>query len=292
MAYFDIDGFTYCGSRSYAIEPEQSWMKISNETLTIESLDPEETIESATFTVTVGLENFSQVSGSVEFNAELTCQEGQVCVTEKAVFTSVIPEEEVQLEFSGIGSSTLSPWIVQTSQRYTYKLPALVDPDHTEITVGYIDDDSELAKCNCYKYYASSHSILMTIPDDWPESIESDTLMVVLSHEKDTKTYQIPVRVIFNVIGINSKQELLVNPDETNQNIQQSVWADNSEYSQIEGEIDLSGSSVREVDPGLCLPMFAKTDSAGHINLLFNYPIEFKIDKEDVMLELVTSGAV
>jgi hypothetical protein len=38
--------------------------------------------------------------------------------------------------------------------------------------------------------------------------------------------------------------------------------------------------------------MFAKTDSAGHINLLFNYPIEFKIDKEDVMLELVTSGAV
>ena len=48
-------------------------MKISNETLTIESLDPEETIESATFTVTVGLDNFSQVSGSVEFNAELTC---------------------------------------------------------------------------------------------------------------------------------------------------------------------------------------------------------------------------
>ena len=56
----------------------------------------------------------------------------------------------------------------------------------------------------------------MTIPDDWPESVESDTLMVILSHENDTKTYQIPVRVIFNVIGINSKQELLVNPDETN----------------------------------------------------------------------------
>ena len=92
----------------------------------------------------------------------------------------------------------------------------MVDPDHTEVTVGYIDDDSELAKCNCYKYYSSSHSISMTIPDDWPESVESDTLMVVLSHENDIKTYQIPVRVIFNVIGINNKQELLVNPDESN----------------------------------------------------------------------------
>ena len=73
MAYFEIDGTTYCGDRSYAIEPQQSWMQISNETLTIESLDPEETIENATFTVTVSLDKFSQVSQSVEFNAELTC---------------------------------------------------------------------------------------------------------------------------------------------------------------------------------------------------------------------------
>ena len=51
-------------------------MKISDETLTIESLNSQETVESATFTVTVTLDNHSSVSGSAEFNADLTCLEG------------------------------------------------------------------------------------------------------------------------------------------------------------------------------------------------------------------------
>ena len=76
MAYFGVDGFTYCGGRSYTIEPQQTWMKISDETLIIESLDSQETVESAIFTVTVTLDNHSSVSGSTEFNAELTCSEG------------------------------------------------------------------------------------------------------------------------------------------------------------------------------------------------------------------------
>ena len=73
-------------------------------------------------------------------------------------------------------------------------------------------------------------------------------------------------------------------------NIQQSVWADES--TQTEGEIDLSGSAVREVDPRKCLPVYAKTDSNGHINMMFNHQIEFKLDKEDLMVEITTSGAI
>ena len=51
-------------------------MRISDDTLTIESLDSQETVESGIFTVTVTLDDHSSVSGSVEFNAELTCPEG------------------------------------------------------------------------------------------------------------------------------------------------------------------------------------------------------------------------
>ena len=51
-------------------------MKISDEILIIESFDSQETVESTTFTVTVTLDNHSSVSGSAEFNADLTCLEG------------------------------------------------------------------------------------------------------------------------------------------------------------------------------------------------------------------------
>ena len=51
-------------------------MKISDETLILESSDSQETVESATFTLSVTLDDHSSASGSVEFNAELTCPEG------------------------------------------------------------------------------------------------------------------------------------------------------------------------------------------------------------------------
>ena len=53
----------------------------------------------------------------------------------------------------------------------------------------------------------------MNVPEDWPESVDSDTFMVTLSHEKEARTYQIPVRVVFNIVGINDRQELLINPE-------------------------------------------------------------------------------
>ena len=89
----------------------------------------------------------------------------------------------------------------------------MADPDNTEISIDVIDESSELAGCNCFKHYESSRSIVMNMPEDWPESVDSDTFVVTLSHEKDTKTYQIPVRVVFNIIGINNRQELLINPE-------------------------------------------------------------------------------
>ena len=65
----------------------------------------------------------------------------------------------------------------------------MADPDNTEITLDVIDDNGELANCNCFKYYESSHSIVMNVPEDWPESVDSDTFVVTLSHEKDTNSY-------------------------------------------------------------------------------------------------------
>lgn len=49
---------------------------------------------------------------------------------------------------------------------------------------------------------------------------------------------------------------------------------------------------MREVSPGKCLPIYAKTDSEGNINLAFNHPIVFKIDKDDLMAEVMASGAI
>ena len=68
-----MDGQSYCGSRSYAIDPIESWMKISNETLTIESLGLQDTPINETFKVSVTLDNGSSISDEVEFNAELVC---------------------------------------------------------------------------------------------------------------------------------------------------------------------------------------------------------------------------
>ena len=73
-------------------------------------------------------------------------------------FTSVTPEPEVQLAFQGVGSHSLTPWVVKPGQRFHYKLPALVDPDEVEVSLGVDRQGSQLANCDCYEYLHKHNS--------------------------------------------------------------------------------------------------------------------------------------
>lgn len=207
-------------------------------------------------------------------------------------FTSVTPEPEVQLAFQGVGSHSLTPWVVKPGQRFHYKLPALVDPDEVEVSLGVDRQGSQLANCDCYEYRGGSHRLSLKLPSDWPEDAASETLLVFLSHGTESSIYHVPVTVVFSRARISRTQGPSVRASKATREILSSVWADSPDFTELEGEIDLSGSARREVDPAQCLPIYAKTDSAGHINLMFNHPIALKVDKEDLMAEVLNSGAI
>ena len=113
-----------------------------------------------------------------------------------------------------------------------------------------------------------------------------------LSHGTESSIYHVPVTIALTDGRISATQGAGLVPSSATRQVLTSVWADSPDYTEIENEIDLSGSALREVDPSQCLPIFAKTDSAGHINLMFNHPIAFKVDQEDLMAEVLGSGAI
>ena len=92
LGYFEMDGYTYCGERSYAIDPVETWLKLSDDTLTIASLDSQDAVASDAFTVTVTLRHYGSVSDSAVFSAELACPEGSVCNTAQSTKIAKDPE--------------------------------------------------------------------------------------------------------------------------------------------------------------------------------------------------------
>ena len=46
-------------------------------------------------------------------------------------------------------------------------------------------------------------------------------------------------------------------------------------------------------DESKCLPLFARTNNAGQVTVIFNHPISFKYDDDDFLISMIkASGAI
>ena len=91
LAYFEMDGYSFCGERTYAIDPVETWMKLAGDTLTVVSQDSQDHIDSNVFTVTVTLKDYGTVSDSAVFDAGLTCPSGSICNSAASALSLKVP---------------------------------------------------------------------------------------------------------------------------------------------------------------------------------------------------------
>ena len=92
------------------------------------------------------------------------------------------PEEDIVVEFVGIGSSVLTPWTVKPNVRMSYNLPAVSHPEEIQIALAHAQDSGELEKCQCYNYIPALNQARILVPNDWDRDVQADTLQVVLSY--------------------------------------------------------------------------------------------------------------
>ena len=80
MSYGNLDGFTFCGPRTYTIYPDSySFLSLSGDTLTLVSTDPsEETASPLTISILASLSNYPDVLPvSQTFDVEIICKEDE-----------------------------------------------------------------------------------------------------------------------------------------------------------------------------------------------------------------------
>ena len=61
LAYFEVDGYSFCGDRIYSLDPDDKWLSLDDGTLTITSRDSDQNVEKADFYVTVALKDHPDV---------------------------------------------------------------------------------------------------------------------------------------------------------------------------------------------------------------------------------------
>ena len=52
----------------------------------------------------------------------------------------------------------------------------------------------------------------MEVPEDWPEDVTSETLLVYISHGTDSKIYQIQISIVFDDTKIQRNQGSGIKP--------------------------------------------------------------------------------
>ena len=59
-------------------------------------------------------------------------------------------------------------------------MPTRKNADLIRVLVESDGKDSPLKRCGCFQYMRDKDEIEITIPEDWPETVQSDTLIVRL----------------------------------------------------------------------------------------------------------------
>jgi len=224
-------------------------------------------------------------------DAVLATQEFDVAVLLSLYFTTLEPDPIVLLEFSGVGSSVLTPWQLTPGARLTYTLPKVSQPELIELALGHDQEAGALDDCQCYELLAEERQVRILLPDDWPRDVTAERLFVFLRYQGDERVYDIPMVITFNDAAplIQGPTVVAVEPVARMDSF---VWQDQADYVELADEINLSDSTELEVDDTECLPVYARTDTEGKVSVVFNHPIEFKYAAGDLMAEVVASGAI
>ena len=117
-------------------------------------------------------------------------------------------------------------------------------------------------------------------------------LMVVLTHGDDSRAYHIPITVLFDKSRINRVQGFGVIPNNQLQTIQQSIWVGDPQFKVFDEELYLSSTTAKVPNPNTCVPMYARCDPDGLIVVVFNHPIDLLVGEDDLMFEVLDSGAI
>jgi hypothetical protein len=221
----------------------------------------------------------------------LDVQEFDVAVLLSLYFSSIAPDPVVVLEFSGVGGSELTPWLLTPGVRLSYTLPDVPQSELIELALGHDEEGSPLDGCDCYELIKESNQAQILLPDDWPRDVIEERLVVSLRYGGEERVYSIPMQITFNDAAplVQGPTVVVVAPVAR---IDPFVWQDQAGYVELEGEIDLSGSTALAAGDTECLPVYARTDAEGTVSVAFNHPIEFKHAAGDLMAEVRASGAI
>ena len=148
-----------------------------------------------------------------------------------------------------------------------------------------------LDDCGCLDYFSIENIIQIILPSNWDASITEDSLFVTLSKEENEKTYRIPL-IIQPTEFVVIEQGLFEGEQTTIELIDSYVWSDKPEFREEKAEIVLSDTIMDTIDNNLCLPMFARTNAVGEIQMVFNHPIAFKYEDAELVSAIIQSGTM
>ena len=117
-------------------------------------------------------------------------------------------------------------------------------------------------------------------------------LMVELTREDDVEVYYIPIVVEFGRSRINKMQGPGVRKNKSLKSLSSSIWVGDPYFEEIDHEVDLSSPLDIAPNPNTCVPIYARTSSNGLVDIMFNHPIDLLVNEDDLMIEILESGAI